>query len=78
MTTPPGPPQIVCLLTSEVPPGRKGDCTDPKLPYLAFFDDAERRTRAGERQTYCRTCELWQWRLCDRARAAQGVPDDKR
>jgi len=29
--------------------------------YLAFHEDAERRTARGERQYRCGECGLWQW-----------------
>lgn len=31
------------------------------LPYLAFHEDAEIRTKRGERQYKCAECGLWQW-----------------
>lgn len=34
---------------------------DPQLPYLAWHEDAERRSTRGERQRRCPTCKLWIW-----------------
>ena len=31
------------------------------LGYLAFHQDAERRDKAGERQSQCADCGLWLW-----------------
>ena len=46
-------------------------CRDPErgfegssIPYLAKHADADKRTKAGERQVWCATCERWQWALC--------------
>ena len=33
----------------------------PRLSYLAFFDDAEKRTAAGQKQTLCGECQRWRW-----------------
>lgn len=42
------------------------------IPYLAWHADADKRTKAGERQVWCATCDRWQWALC-----AIGVRDEK-
>lgn len=36
-------------------------CEDHGLPYLAFFDDAKRRHKRGERQVWCSLCRKWTW-----------------
>lgn len=33
----------------------------PKLGYIAWHADAERRMKAGEKQRYCRACRLYLW-----------------
>lgn len=33
----------------------------PKLPYMAWHADANRRTKHGERQFWCSICERWIW-----------------
>ncbi len=38
------------------------DCPPrPKLGYMAWHDDAERRTKRGEKSKQCPTCKLWYW-----------------
>lgn len=32
-----------------------------KLGYLQWHDDAERRTKAGQKQKQCPKCSLWLW-----------------
>ena len=34
----------------------------PKLGYLAWHADAERRMEAGEKQHYCRRCRRYYWK----------------
>lgn len=34
------------------------------LPYIAYHLDADRRTKRGQRQRYCKTCERWRWSDC--------------
>lgn len=31
------------------------------LGYMAFFDDAEKRTKKGQKQIQCRDCKYWLW-----------------
>jgi hypothetical protein len=42
--------------------------TQPRLPYIADAEDADRRLAAGESQTFCQTCERYRWadEQCDR------------
>lgn len=49
-------------------------CQTPALPYLQFFEDAQRRLSAGEIQVFCTTCQRYQWRdrLCILAKARNG------
>jgi hypothetical protein len=57
--------EIIHILETRPPdPKRRGDCTDPPLGYLEWHADAERRHKAGQRQTWCERCQKWQWRLC--------------
>jgi hypothetical protein len=40
-------------------------CPHPKrldLPYLAWHEEAERRTKAGMKQKQCPACKLWLWK----------------
>ncbi len=36
-------------------------CRTPKRSYLAAHANADYRMSEGEHQTYCKTCERWQW-----------------
>jgi hypothetical protein len=31
------------------------------LSYIAWHNEAERRSKTGLRQRFCRTCERWRW-----------------
>lgn len=33
----------------------------PRLPYIKWHNDADRRHKAGERQVKCPRCSLWCW-----------------
>lgn len=46
----------------DYPPGCVNTPADYRpLGYLAWHAMAEKRTRCGERQVYCRTCERYRW-----------------
>lgn len=52
--------------------------SNSRLGYLAWHQDADRRTKAGQRQLYCLTCGLWRWpdgaKQCPAAELAKGLP----
>ncbi len=51
-------------------------CQTPRLSYLAFASDADRRMAAGQEQTFCTACERFKWadELCQFANV---LPEDE-
>ncbi len=48
------------------------DCPpQPKLGYLAWHADAERRAKRGEKQKRCPTCRLLYWYAPEKKEAAR-------
>jgi hypothetical protein len=51
----------VGLPTTEEPCPAEAGMPGHGLGYLAWHADADRRSKAGQRQKYCTRCRRWRW-----------------